>query len=143
MLSIAITRQAHKQLLSYCLEAMPQEACGILAGTSETPDSPAVVTHVYVISNVHEDPVRSFRFHPGEWVSAYYGIQKNRQSLVGFFHSHPTSSAVPSKRDWLGLPVSDDLISYWIVSMPGGPVPVVQPFRVDGQTFRPLPLMFA
>ncbi|ACT00801.1 M67 family metallopeptidase [Paenibacillus sp. JDR-2] len=141
MISISITHQAYGQLLSICREEMPREACGILAGTTGTPDCPAVVTQAYAITNVHEDPVHSFRFHPDEWVSAYYDIQKNRQSLVGFFHSHPTSSAVPSKRDWLGLPVSDDLISYWIVSMPGSPAEIVQPFRLDEQSFRPLALM--
>ncbi|WP_336771640.1 M67 family metallopeptidase [Paenibacillus sp. MMO-58] len=141
MLSIAITRLAYDQLLGYCQKSLPQEACGVLAGEAATPDSPAVVTHIYDISNVHEEPLRSFRFHPEEWISAYYGIQKNRQSLVGFFHSHPTSSAVPSTRDWLGLPVSDDSISYWIISMQGSPAAVVQPFRMDGQTFRPLVLM--
>ncbi|WP_336787089.1 M67 family metallopeptidase [Paenibacillus sp. MMO-177] len=143
MPSIAITHFAYNQLIEFCRQELPREACGVLVGAAATSSSPATVTHIHSITNVHEDPVRSFRFHPGEWVSLYYGIQKNRQSLVGFFHSHPTSSAVPSKRDWLGLPVSDDLISYWIVSMPGGPAPVVQPFRMDGQTFRPLPLMFA
>ncbi|WP_435170900.1 M67 family metallopeptidase [Paenibacillus glycanilyticus] len=143
MLSIAITRPAYEQLLGFCQKSLPQEACGVLAGAAATPDSPAVVTHVYMISNVHEEPIRSFRFHPGEWVSAYYDIQKNRQSLVGFFHSHPISSAVPSKRDWLGLPVSDDGLSYWIISMPGSPAAVVQPFRMDGQIFRPLALVLA
>ncbi|TCN01494.1 proteasome lid subunit RPN8/RPN11 [Paenibacillus sp. BK033] len=139
--TISITHQAYGQLLGICREAMPQEACGILAGTPAAPEIPAIVTQAYVITNVHEDPVRSFRFDPAEWVTAYFDIQKNRQSLVGFFHSHPNSSAIPSKRDWLGLPVSDDGISYWIVSMPGSSAADVRPYRLYEQTFRPLALM--
>ncbi|MCM3627194.1 M67 family metallopeptidase [Paenibacillus glycanilyticus] len=143
MQAIAITHQAHKQLLRLCSLALPREACGVLAGTEAAEAGHATVTDIRSITNVHEDPLRSFRFHPGEWVSAYYDMQKNRQSLVGFFHSHPTSSALPSKRDTLGLPASDRQISYWIISMAGSADPFVQPYLLENGTFRPLALMLA
>ncbi|GLX69245.1 M67 family metallopeptidase [Paenibacillus glycanilyticus] len=143
MSTIAITQSAYIQLIERCQQELPREACGVLTGTAATQGIPAIVTHVHAITNIHEDPFRSFRFHPGEWVSVYYDMQKNRQTLVGFFHSHPTSSVTPSKRDWLGLPASEEQASYWIISMADGPVPVVQPYRHAGQTFCPLTLMFA
>lgn len=143
MESIAITHQAYEQLLTICRAALPKEACGVLVGTAAAEGNPATVTHIHAITNIHEDPLRSFRFHPGEWISVYYGMQKNRQALVGFFHSHPTTSAVPSKRDALGFPASGRQNSYWIISMAGGSAPVVQPYRLDNHTFRPLVLMLA
>lgn len=143
MTSIAITHSAYNQLIEICRQELPREACGVLTGTAAVSGSPATVRAVYAITNVHEDPARSFRFHPGEWVSAYFGMQKNRQSLVGFFHSHPNSPAVPSKRDLLGLPAADEWISYWIISMKGNRAPVVQPYWINGEDFRPLTLMLA
>jgi Predicted metal-dependent protease of the PAD1/JAB1 superfamily len=141
MESIIITHQAYEQLLTLCRKALPRETCGVLAGTEASESNPATVTHIHAVSNIHEDPLRSFRFHPEEWVSVYYDMQKNRQTLVGFFHSHPTASALPSKRDALGLPASGNQLSYWIISMASGHAPIVQPYRLDHQTFSPLALM--
>jgi proteasome lid subunit RPN8/RPN11 len=137
MEKIAITREAYEHLLSICRQAMPHEACGVLAGTSASQGEPSIVTSILPITNIHHEPTRSFSFHPGEWISTYYDMQKNRQTLVGFFHSHPTSSAVPSKQDLLGFPASDRQISYWIISVGN----TVQPYRLYELGFTPLALM--
>lgn len=138
MEKIAITKKAYEQLLSTCHQAFPLEACGVLAGASATLGEPAIVTSILPITNIHPEPTRSFSFHPDEWISTYYDMLKNRQILVGFFHSHPTSSAVPSKQDLLGFPASDRQISYWIVSIGNH---TVQPYRLYKQGFTPLALM--
>ncbi|MFF2887833.1 Mov34/MPN/PAD-1 family protein [Paenibacillus sp. NPDC057967] len=133
-----ITVDAYEQLLAVCARPYPHEACGVLA-RSETSES---IDIVLPIQNVHKQPEVSFAFHPAEWTHTFFGIQKNRQQLVGFFHSHPHSLALPSIHDYAGF-TSHAGITYWIVSLQETGSPVTQPYRMRGGRFMPIPLVLA
>lgn len=134
--AITITRSAYTKLLQICGEAWPQEACGVIACTR------AVIDTVIPIKNSHPEPSKAFSFDPAEWTAAYFGMQTSRQSLVGLFHSHPSSEAVPSRLDYDGLwPASS--LSYWIVSLKNPDSPYVQAYRPIRGGFEPLKLMLA
>lgn len=140
-----ITQLAYEKLVSICLDAKPLEACGILASSNiarEAAGGKIIVDTVIPITNTHIDPTHSFTFDPSEWTAAYYSMQKNRQSLVGLFHSHPRTDATPSSSDSEGfLPASE--LSYWIVSLRSSEKPEIKPYRrIDGQ-FIPLELVLA
>ncbi|CAM4235209.1 proteasome lid subunit RPN8/RPN11 [Paenibacillus endophyticus] len=139
-----ITQLAYEKLVSICLDAKPLEACGILASSIAGGEAggKAIVDTVIPITNTHIDPTHSFTFDPSEWTAAYYSMQKNRQSLVGLFHSHPRTDAIPSSSDSEGfLPASE--LSYWIVSLRCSEKPEIKPYRrIDGQ-FIPLELVLA
>lgn len=137
--SIHMTQQAYNELLSLCQEALPNEACGILTAQ----DDESVVIAAKSITNVHPTPQRAFSFDPVEWTAAFYDMQKNRQKIVGFFHSHPASEAVPSIYDETGFWPADHSVSYWIVSMLNRDKPFVQPYRRDKLLFQPLTLVLA
>jgi proteasome lid subunit RPN8/RPN11 len=146
-----ITKSAYEQLIRICLDAKPLEACGIVV-SSQSDSSPSVdrsdeasiqiIDTIIPIKNIHIDPTRSFSFDPAEWTAAFYDMQKNRQKLVGLFHSHPRTEAIPSSSDSEGfLPASE--LSYWIVSLQNSAAPQVKPYRLSQGTFIPLQLVFA
>ncbi|WP_424766752.1 M67 family metallopeptidase [Paenibacillus sp. sgz302251] len=143
-----ITKNAYDRLLQICLEAKPIEACGILAsnqspsaataGSSQAP----VIDTIIPITNTHINPTYAFSFDPAEWTAVYYEMQKNRQTLVGLFHSHPRTDAVPSTDDTEGfLPASG--LSYWIISLKNSESPDVRPYRLVSGSFIPIELVIA
>ena len=133
-----ISQTAYKQLLDYCTGILPYEACGLLARTENC----NYIDTVIPIANAHPSPANSFSFDPGDWTDAYYSMQKSRQQLVGFFHSHPHSGSIPSTRDSQGFPLQSGF-QYWIVSFPEPSEPLVKPYYHDGELFMPISLMFA
>lgn len=141
-----ITRHAYNQLLSICLGRLPEEACGIVArrtsAPSDDPSAASPIDTIIPIRNIHSNPRTAFQFDPAEWTSAYYEMQTNRQSLVGLFHSHPSTEAIPSSLDQAGFwPASS--ISYWIISLADRSTPHIQPYRRTHEGFEPLELVLA
>lgn len=145
-----ITKSAYDRLIQICIDEMPLEACGIVASSfanstsSSDPTGTAgrlpVIDTIIPIKNMHANPSYAFAFDPAEWTAAYFEMQTNRQSLVGLFHSHPRTDAIPSSSDTDGfLPASE--LSYWIVSLRNIDAPHVQPYgRTQGE-FVPLQLV--
>lgn len=136
-----ITKPAYDRLIQICADSKPLEACGIVASSYTAAVYPIIDT-IIPITNTHIDPTHSFSFDPAEWTTAYYEMQKNRQTLVGLFHSHPRTEAVPSSSDSEGfLPASE--LSYWIISLRNSEAPHVQPYRRSQGAFIPLQLVLA
>ncbi|WP_337101529.1 M67 family metallopeptidase [Paenibacillus sp. YIM B09110] len=138
-----ITKQAYDQLLSICISRLPEEACGIVASRIAVHDGEqALIDTVIPIRNIHNTPHKAFTFDPAEWTAAYYNMQTNRQSLVGLFHSHPSTEAIPSSLDQAGFwPASS--VSYWIISLADRSAPHIQPYRRTNAGFEPIELVFA
>lgn len=135
---VSITRKAFHELIDICQSSLPQEACGVLAVSDDRTSIDVVIP----IRNVHEQPSRSFSFDPAQWTEVFFDMQKNRQRLVGFFHSHPGSEAFPSLRDNAGFVPASGL-TYWIVSLKGDEAPVVRPYQKKEACFESLTLVLA
>ena len=95
-----MTQDALRQLITCSLEALPSEACGLLLSRNDD----LTIDSIVPIRNSSPSPERRFAFDPRDWISAYYNAQKNQQHLVGFFHSHPSGTPLPSATDYAGLP---------------------------------------
>nr|WP_281378707.1 M67 family metallopeptidase [Paenibacillus phyllosphaerae] len=141
--TILIHSQALLRMISLSGSALPNEACGILGGQFiDTESTRLSIETVYPIANRATSRSFTFSFAPEEWVSAYYAMQKNRQSLVGFFHSHPTTPPIPSQADLAGMQWSS-IPTYWIISLAdrdASNIAHVKVYRKAGQTW--LPSMF-
>ncbi len=74
----------------------PYEACGVLIGTIN--GSTAHVEKVLPVTNVKRTRT-SFELDPKEHYDAWNGAEKNGKEIVGVYHTHPVSSAVPSLWD--------------------------------------------
>ncbi|MWC28923.1 M67 family metallopeptidase [Paenibacillus sp. MMS18-CY102] len=112
--TLSLSPQAYASIVSYCQSQLPNEACGLLASSVTSPSStlsdnvPLAVDVALPIANVHPEPRHAFTFDPQAWINAYYFMMRTNQSLIGYFHSHPTTAPIPSLSDAAGLPQGTD-----------------------------------
>jgi proteasome lid subunit RPN8/RPN11 len=70
----------------------PEEACGLLAGDR------AGVHMVYCLTN-RDRSTHRFTVDPNEHYRAWRHAERHGWDIVGSFHSHPRSAAIPSATD--------------------------------------------
>ena len=111
---IDIKKNHIDQIKEHAQKDYPYECCGILLGKFENGEK--TVTQVLEILNEKEDENKHNRYLiPSSKIleTELYAI-KNGLDIVGFYHSHPNHSAIPSAFDVEhALPV----YSYLIVSV--------------------------
>lgn len=81
-----------ERIIEHCVAALPDEACGLLAGRSGT------VETVYPMRNARPGPA-SYEMEPEEQFRVLKEIRGAGQALAGIFHSHPGGPAYPSGVD--------------------------------------------
>jgi proteasome lid subunit RPN8/RPN11 len=89
---VQIRRQALDRILDHARADAPLECCGLLLGTA------ARIDLALPGRNVLASPTR-FELDPADH---FAGIRRARElgvEVVGAYHSHPASAAVPSPRD--------------------------------------------
>lgn len=74
----------------------PYEACGLLIGTIDV--DIANVEKVQSVTNIRKSKV-SFELEPMEFYNIWNASQKEGKDIVGIYHTHPFSSAIPSTWD--------------------------------------------
>lgn len=74
----------------------PYEACGLLIGTIDV--NIANVEKVQPVTNVRRSTT-SFELEPMEFYNIWNTSQKEGKDIVGIYHTHPFSSAIPSTWD--------------------------------------------
>lgn len=94
-------KQAHVEEMRHHIEAcLPNEACGLLAGTGNTVD------RVLMISNQMQSPSR-FRMDAREQLRGFHTIEEAGLELIGIFHSHPAD--MQSRADRMSEPSDTDI----------------------------------
>jgi proteasome lid subunit RPN8/RPN11 len=83
-----------EELLAHARAELPNEACGILAGSLA--HARAIVYHP--ARNAEASPT-VYTVHPDDLVRIVLGIDDAGQDLVAIFHSHTHTPAVPSPTD--------------------------------------------
>ena len=73
--------------------AAPNEACGLLLGTSRRIET-AIPTR-----NVHLTPRSHFEIDPAALIAAHKVARTGGPEIVGYWHSHPSGGAEPSATD--------------------------------------------
>ena len=97
MISELKISQRDIELIQAELEAnKPYEACGVLVGTIN--GSEGLVGKALPITNSKRTRA-SFELDPKEHYKAWNEAEKNGMEIVGIYHTHPVSSAVPSLWD--------------------------------------------
>ncbi len=91
---LTIPRAVAGKLLEHARSELPNEACGLLAGSLA--DGAAVA--YYPARNSEASPLR-YNVHPEDLVRIVFAIEAAGQDLVAIFHSHTRSPAVPSATD--------------------------------------------
>lgn len=114
---ITVPKQQLTEIREHGVRDYPYECCGLLLGHYTAAGK--VVTETYPISNAREDSAKRNRFliTPEELMRGERYAASHELELVGFYHSHPDSPAVPSNYD---LEHAWPTYSYIIVSTSAG-----------------------
>lgn len=123
----------HDRLIAIARAALPNEACGLLAGLAlPDADAPVVVSAVWPVANSLRSPHR-FALDGAGMLDAEDRIEAAGRIVIGVFHSHPTSQAVPSATDRADAERWDPQhrFVHAIISMQGF-VPTVRVWRLHG-----------
>jgi proteasome lid subunit RPN8/RPN11 len=96
---ITITEAQLTEICDHGIRDYPYECCGLLLGYYGP--NGKTVSETYPISNAREESAKRNRFliTPEELMRGeQYAVGKNLE-VVGFYHSHPDSPAIPSRYD--------------------------------------------
>lgn len=91
---ILIRQEIADALLVHARHALPNEACGLLAGDA----SSGRVRRFHPTRNEHASPYR-FSVDPRDLVRLTYAMEADGDALVAVFHSHPRGEPRPSATD--------------------------------------------
>lgn len=96
---ITIPESSLRAIRAHGVQDYPYECCGLLLGSYS--DEGKVVTETYPISNAREESAKRNRFliEPAELMRGERYARDHNLEVVGFYHSHPDSPAVPSQYD--------------------------------------------
>ncbi len=112
-------------MIDHARQEAPDEACGILAGQEDR------VLQLYRAKNADRSPT-SYRLDPKEQYRIFEDMEVRGWELVGIYHSHPATVAIPSDVDQNQARYPES--SYVLVSLEDPDNPQVRSFRiVDGQ----------
>lgn len=114
-------------LLSACRAAYPHEACGLLSGKGN------VATSHHPVANVADRPAERFEMDPEGQRLALAAIEERGEELVAIYHSHPSTSAIPSEDDVRRA--AHPGVFHLIVSL-AGLRPVLRAYRIDPRSRR-------
>ena len=87
------------QIRDHGVRDYPYECCGLLLGRYY--EDGKLVSETYPISNAREESAKRNRFliEPHELMQGERYARSKDLEVVGFYHSHPDSPAVPSQYD--------------------------------------------
>jgi len=129
---ITMSREFLNEIISYCKEIYPDEACGLLAGKT------AIIEKIYKITNIRHSSF-NYEMDAMEQLKCEKAIRKAGLKIIGIYHSHPTSSAYPSQLDIMRVywPGDPDMLIYpdachMIVGLIGG-VTEVKAFMINSR----------
>lgn len=124
-----ITKSDYEKILNHAIEGLPNEACGLIAGTVE--DGIKVVREVYLLTNVDASN-EHFTTDPKEQLKAVKDMRAKGYQQFGNWHSHPESPSRPSEED--KRLAYDSKADYLILSLEDREHPVLNAFLIENHT---------
>lgn len=99
-----LTKTQFNDIINHAKKEYPKECCGIVAGNviqqSEVNSQQSkVVTKVYRMTNVSENPETCYFMKPEEQLKVFKEMRQLGIEMLGIYHSHAYSPAYPSQRD--------------------------------------------
>ena len=126
---IKLTKSDFEKILSHAVKELPDEACGLIAGTVEGGDKK--IKKVYLLTNIDHSN-EHFSLDPKEQLEAIKDMRKNGFVPLGNWHSHPESPSRPSEED--KSLAFDSKASNMILSLMDREKPVLNSFKITGDT---------
>ena len=123
---LKLRKSDYDKMLKHCKDGLPNESCGLLAGTVE--GEVKTVTKIYLLTNIDASN-EHFSMDPKEQFAALKDARANGVEIIGNFHSHPESPSRPSEED--KRLAYDPSIEYLILSLQEADHPVLKAFGID------------
>ena len=92
MHKIILSHKIKKDLQDQAESEKPNESCAILFGKENK------TLEIFPAKNIEESPV-NFTISNEQLIEAYQTAENKGLKIIGIFHSHPNSIAVPSETD--------------------------------------------
>lgn len=115
-LALTLTTEIGEALLAHARAELPNEACGLLAGSL----AEGRATSFHPARNSEASPLR-YNVDPEDLVRITFAIEDAGEDLVGIFHSHTRSPAVPSATDRRAAMYPDVFYLLATLAEPGAP----------------------
>ena len=123
---LTMKKADYEKILSHAKENLPEEACGLIAGTKD--GDKKTIEKVYLLENV-DHTNEHFSMNPKDQLAAVKDMRKNGYVPLGNFHSHPETPSRPSEED--KRLAYDSTAVYMIMSLMDNDNPVFKAFGVD------------
>ena len=117
-----LERPVYESLVAHMKKGYPNEACGILGGTTAKGGSA-----FFPMRNMDESSI-SYFMDPKEQLLVFKKLRELKLEMTGIVHSHVASEAYPSQKD-IRLAFYPD-VSYLIVSLSEIEKPVLRSYRI-------------
>jgi AraC-like DNA-binding protein/proteasome lid subunit RPN8/RPN11 len=127
-------RNQYNKIVAQARAGLPHEVCGLLAGIIEKHGEAErrVVKQVYPLTNTDES-AQHFSMDPKEQFRAVGEMRENGLSLLGNYHSHPSTPARPSAED-IRLAFDPNMV-YAIISLKSK-APNFRAFKVENGAYE-------
>lgn len=125
--AILVPSAVAREMVEHARREAPKECCGLLAGSG------AAVRSIYPLINESDRAEEEFFVGPG-LLAPFRTMREREEELVGIYHSHPTSRAVPSRKD-LERNFYPDAV-HFIVSLAGAR-PRIEAYRLSAAGYEP------
>lgn len=136
---ITIPKNAVDLMRIEALAAFPAECCGLLVGHEAGDD--AYVTRMVPSENILAGAGNDrFEIDPGVRLRLQRELRGTNEDIIGFYHSHPNGSAVPSATDLAN--VHEPSLIWIIVAVDGTSIADMKAYRpaADASRFDALAL---
>lgn len=124
---LRLTADQYAVIVAHCLDGLPDEACGMLAGPLGPGGEPTGEVHaVYPCRNA-DASARTYTVEPRDLLRAMRDAERRGDEIVGVWHSHTHTDAYPSQTDV--AQAVDPTWLYVLVSLRHGE-PVLRAYRI-------------
>lgn len=128
---ITLKKADYEKMLAHARASLPEEACGLIAGTENSNGSEKHIEAVYLIENTDHSK-EHFTISPQEQLAAIKDMRAKGLKPLGNWHSHPESPSRPSEEDKRLF--FDSKARYLILSLMDAESPVLNAFIVQNHT---------
>lgn len=124
-----------EEVIAHARRELPNECCGLLAGTID-----GRVTTRFAITNDAASPTE-YATNPRDLLDAFRAMRHAGTEPLAFYHSHPTSAAVPSATDVARNTYGESVV-HVIVGLASGE-PDVRAWWLTEEGYRPAEVTIA
>jgi [CysO sulfur-carrier protein]-S-L-cysteine hydrolase len=130
--TIEIHSDALADMIDHARQDAPLECCGLLLGVAGRVEESVRTRNVRASE-------KAYLIDPVEHLAVMKRVRAEGRAVLGAYHSHPRSPAVPSPTDLAEAHYEEFL--YVIVSLVDPAAPGVRGYRLNGRNFVPVTLV--